>query len=291
VEELAEPGSVTPSERLSGLSDQYDVVLCDVWGVVHNGAIIYAEAAHALKRFRERGGCVILISNASRLGTMVNSQLGTLRLPTEAYDSVITSGDVTRDYVAARPNCAVFDVGPGDARPIFEGLGARFTSMKEADFAVTSGAFSDVNSSLDELQSVLLAMRSEDLLLLCANPDVVTELAGRRVHCSGALAERYAEFGGRIVYAGKPQAPIYDRALALAAELRGASVPRERVLVIGDSLRTDIAGATANGFASLFIWGGIHADELGASPGAGALARLFAQADLTPTAVAHRLVW
>ena len=161
MEELA-TGLVTPNARLSGLSVQYDVVLCDVWGVVHNGATIYAGAAHALVRFRERGGCVILISNASRLGTMINSQLEKLRLPRDAYDSLITSGDVTRDYIAARPNCAVFDVGPGDSRSIFEGLAVRFTSLNDAELAVTSGAFSDAKDSLDELQPVLSAMRSKD---------------------------------------------------------------------------------------------------------------------------------
>ena len=118
-------------------------------------------------------------------------------IPTEAYDSVVTSGDITRDYIAARPNCAIFDVGPGDARSIFEGLDMRFTSMKDADLAVTSGAFSDVNTSLAQMQSVLLEMRSKDLLLFVRNPDAVTELAGRRVQCSGAFAECYAELGGR----------------------------------------------------------------------------------------------
>jgi HAD superfamily hydrolase (TIGR01459 family) len=127
-------------------------------------------------------------------------------------------------------------------------------------------------------------------LLLCANPDVLTELGGRRVQCSGALAELYAELGGRVIYAGKPQTPIYERALAVAAQLRGAPVS-PRVLVIGDSLRTDIAGATACGFASLFVWGGIHAEELGAHPTPTMLSRLLTKAQLRPTAVTRRLVW
>jgi HAD superfamily hydrolase (TIGR01459 family) len=234
---------------------------------------------------------VILISNASRLSRTVNAQLDKLGFPREAYDSLITSGDVTRDYVAARPNCAVFDVGPGDANAIFEGLDVRFTSWDQADLVVTSGAFDDINDDLAQLQSVLCDMRSRDLLLLCANPDVVTELAGRRVQCSGAVADCYARLGGRVIYAGKPQAPIYDRALDVAAELRGESMRRDRVLVIGDSLSTDIAGANANGFDSLFLWGGIHAGELGSSPSSGALAELFARNALSLTAAAHRLVW
>lgn len=278
-------------ERLSSLSGQYDVLFCDVWGVIHNGATIYADAATALARFRASGGHVILISNASRLSRIVNAQLDTLGLAKEAYDSLITSGDVTRDYVAARPNCAVFDVGPGNAHAIFEGLDVQFTSWDQADLGVTSGAFGDINDGLAQVQSVLRDMRSRDLLLLCANPDVVTELAGRRVQCSGALAGCYARLGGRVIYAGKPQAPIYDRALNVAAELRGGSVRRDRVLVIGDSLSTDIFGAKANGFDSLFLWGGIHAEELGSNPSCSALNELFARNALSPTAAAHRLVW
>lgn len=290
MEKLPNPG-FGACEGLSSLSDQYDVLLCDVWGVIHNGATIYAEAATALTRFRKHGGHVILMSNASRLSGMVNAQLHKLGLPKEAYDSLITSGDVTRDYMAARPDCAVFDVGPGDARAIFEGLEVQFTSWNQADLVVTSGAFGDVNDGLAKVHSVLRDMRSRDLLLLCANPDVITELAGRRVQCSGALAVSYAQLGGRVTYAGKPQTPIYNRALNIAAELRGASVRRDRILVIGDSLSTDIAGAKANGFDSLFLWGGIHAEELGPNPSWGALNDLFARNIVTPTAAAHQLIW
>lgn len=278
-------------ERLSALASRYDLILCDIWGVVHNGAAIYAEAAGALSHFRDRGGSVILISNASRLRRMVSSQLGELGVPLAAYDAVITSGDVTREYIAARPRCAVFDVGPGDAGPILEGLNVRFATMNDADLVISSGAFDSANKKIEGLRPQLFDMRAKDLLLLCANPDVITELGGRRVQCSGALAELYAELGGRVIYAGKPKARIYERALSLAAELRGAPVPRERVLVIGDSLRTDIAGAVASGFASLFVWGGIHAGELGANPTPTVLARLFTKAQLLPTAVTSQLVW
>jgi HAD superfamily hydrolase (TIGR01459 family) len=280
-----------PVVRLSALSGRYQVLLCDVWGVLHNGAAIFPEAATALANFRERGGHVILLSNASRLGKVVNAQLAELGLTNKAYDSLITSGDITRDYVAAAPNCAIFDVGPGDAHSIFEGLDVRFTALEDAALAITSGAFSGHHDEVEQIQSLLCEMRSTDLLLLCANPDVITELAGCRVQCSGAVAERYAQLGGRVIYAGKPQKPIYGRALRLAAELRGELVRQDSVLVIGDSLRTDIAGATANGFDSLFLWGGIHAAELGLKPSRAELAKLFSRTAIYPTTVAHRLVW
>ena len=130
-------------------------------------------------------------------------------------------------------------------------------------------------------------MLGRQLLLLCGNPDVVTQLGERRVKCSGALAEVYAEMGGPVLYAGKPHAAIFERALALASELRAASVPRKRALVIGDSVRTDIAGAYQNGFDSLVVASGIHAQELGATehPTSDALGRLFSDIGFTPTAV------
>ena len=167
----------------------------------------------------------------------------------------------------------MFDVGPGDARPIVQDLKVRFTSLRETDLAITSGAFDD--NSLDDLHPVLEQMRTRNLPLLCANPDIVTEIGGRPVECSGAVGQRYADLGGDVIYAGKPQPSIYEQCLALAADLRGSSISRERVLVIGDSLRTDIAGAAANGFDSLFILGGIHARQLGHSPTQVSIAKLL----------------
>jgi HAD superfamily hydrolase (TIGR01459 family) len=135
-------------------------------------------------------------------------------------------------------------------------------------------------------------MLARRLLLVCANPDVVTELGGQRVKCSGALAELYAEIGGPVYYAGKPHRRIFEKALALAAQLRGA-VARERVLVIGDSIRTDIAGARANGFDSLFVASGIHAQVLGSasSYNPSALEQLLGESCVTPSATTWRLMW
>jgi len=280
-----------PNARLSALAGKYDLIFCDIWGVVHGGAEVFPEAAAALMQFRADGGSVILISNASRLGTSVVSHLEELKMPSTAYDALITSGDVTRDLIALRGSCAVLDIGPGDARPILEGLKVRFASIEEADLAIASGAFDAADHNPKDLIPLLIDMLARDLVLLCANPDVATELMGRRVQCSGTLGELYEDLGGKVIYAGKPEAPIYRRALAVALELRGVPVPHHRVLAIGDSLTTDIAGAAANGFASLFVWGGIHRRELGADPTPDALTRLFDQTTFVPTAVADRLFW
>jgi HAD superfamily hydrolase (TIGR01459 family) len=220
---------------------------------------------------------------------MIATHLDKLKFPLSAYDALVTSGDITRDYIARRPGCSVFDVGPGDARLILDGLPAGLASLHEADIALTSGAF--VDHSLDDLNTVLATMRAKDLPLLCANPDMVTELGGRRVECSGAVGKRYSELGGCVIYAGKPEAPIYEHCLAVAAKLCRKTVSRGRVLAIGDSLRTDIAGGAANGFDTLFIWGGIHAAEIGNSPTTISVGKLLDEFDLVPTALARRLVW
>jgi HAD superfamily hydrolase (TIGR01459 family) len=275
---------------LSTLAGEYDLILCDIWGVVHGGGAVFPEAAAALHRFRQQGGSVVLVSNASRLGISVRAQLEELNMPRTAYDALITSGDVTRDLVALRGRCAVFDIGPGNSRPILEGLDVRFTSLGDADVAITSGAFDHADGKPEDLMPLLNEMRLKRLVLLCANPDVVTELKGRSVRCAGALGKLYEELGGKAVYAGKPEAPIYRRALAVASELRGVRVADHRVLAIGDSLLTDIAGAAANGFASLFVWGGIHRNELRAAPTLDALTQLVGEATL-PTASTRQLVW
>ena len=282
-----------PLRRLSDFAHRYDVILSDVWGVVHDGVAVHPMARDALRQFRESGGSVILLSNASRLSSMVTPELERLGMRTTAYDALITSGDITRDFLSTRSGISAFDAGPGSACAICEGLDVQFTALQDADIAVSAGAFQDDSEAIAQLRPTLHAMLDRQLLLLCANPDVVTQLGERRVKCSGALAEAYADIGGPVLYCGKPHRPIFERAFALAAELRGPPLARERVLVIGDSLRTDIAGAAANGFDSLFVASGIHAQELGASqpPTPTALEQLFHEIGFTPSAVTWRLSW
>ena len=279
--------------HLSKLASSYDVILSDIWGVLHNGVTLYPDAVRALIEFRQRGGSVVLISNASRLSPMVASQLEQLGLPLTGYDRILTSGDVTRDFFASRLASAVFDVGPGDARPILKGMDIRFTGVETADFEVSSGAV-EGTAKLEDFRRPLSTMYERDLLLVCANPDIVTNIGEQRVYCSGAVAELYKELGGKVVYAGKPQAPIYERALLMVEEIRGDAAKRERVLVIGDSLRTDIVGAIENGFDSLFVTDGIHAKELDGSHQRStnqAVRQLLAKVGVTPTKITRRLVW
>jgi HAD superfamily hydrolase (TIGR01459 family) len=279
-------------DRFSSIAASYDVVLCDIWGVVHDGIAAHAQACDALVRYRAGGGTVVLITNAPRPSPWVIRQLGRLGVPPEAYDDVMTSGDLTREVVAGKSG-AVFHIGPQRDISIFAGLDVRLTSVDTADYVVCSGLFDDTSETPDDYHDLVATMRGRDLFMVCANPDLVVERGDERVYCAGAIADLYGEAGGEVLYTGKPHRPIYDAALAKAVLARGEAVSSGRTLAIGDSLRTDMTGAQALGIDGLFVSGGIHAQELGQgrSPASDALGAMFAVAGVTPQSVTARLAW
>jgi HAD superfamily hydrolase (TIGR01459 family) len=281
------------TEHFSALAADYDAVLCDVWGVVHNGVAAFPEACDALARFRGDGGTVVLITNAPRPGSVVMRLLDKLAVPRNAYDDIVSSGDVTRAVIAARPEKRVFHIGPARDLPIFDGLNLQFVALEAAEYVVCTGLADDETETPESYCEILGKLRARELAMLCANPDVVVERGEKLVYCAGALADLYGEFGGEVIYAGKPHRPIYAQAIERVAVLRGRSPPHSRVLAIGDSVRTDLKGATAFGVDCLFVTAGIHAEELGGrhNPSPAALARIFANAGLAPKAVTPRLKW
>jgi len=280
-------------DHFSTLAVAYDIVLSDVWGVVHNGIAAYPEAGQALTRFRGRGGTVVLVSNSPRPGKPVVRQLDGFGVMRSAYDGVVTSGDVTRSVLAERHGAHVFHIGPERDLPIFDGLDLLFTSLEAADCVVCSGLFDDETETAEDYRELIGRMRERKLTMVCANPDVVVERGDRLVYCAGAIADLYAAAGGEVIYTGKPYRPIYDLALGEAAALRGAPVDPARVLAIGDSVRTDFKGALGLGIDCLFVTAGIHAEELGArdAPDMAALRAIFAEAGAWPKAVTRRLAW
>jgi len=281
-------------ERFEPLARDYDVLFCDVWGVVHNGMAAFPAACEALTRFRAGGGTAILITNAPRPGAAVARILDRLGVPREAYDAITSSGDVTRGIVEKRRGERVFHLGPERDKPIFAGLDISFAPLEGADYVVCSGLFDDTIETPETYRGMLAAMRARSLFMVCANPDIVVERGDALVYCAGALADAYAALGGEVLYCGKPHAPIYETALATASALRGGRTPPlARVLAIGDSVRTDLTGAKAFGVDSVFVVSGIHAEELGdrKAPDLGALNPLFAAAGVTPRAVMRGLKW
>jgi HAD superfamily hydrolase (TIGR01459 family) len=249
------------AERLRDLVGGVDVLLSDIWGVVHNGLIAFPEAREALRNFRAQGGTVILITNAPRPADSVQRQLRKLDVADETYDAIVSSGDLTRNFVAGHPGQKMFWIGPERDSSIYRGLDVGLVPLEQADYIVCTGLFDDETESAENYRAMMLKARERQLTLVCANPDIVVERGDRLIYCAGAIAELYLELGGEVIFYGKPHRPIYQRAMALAAERRGQAVPLSRVLAIGDSVRTDLTGAHGFGVDCLFVTRGIHAGE------------------------------
>lgn len=279
---------------LSRIADRYDAVLCDVWGVVHNGLAAFPGAVDALVRMRARGARVVLITNAPRPAPAIARQIDGLGVPREAYDAIVSSGDLTRAALEARPGVKVFHLGPPRDIATFAGLDVVQVGQDEAEIAVCTGLFDDETETPADYAGRLKTLKARAVPMLCANPDIVVARGNTLIYCAGAIAHAYEEMGGEVVYFGKPYPAIYDAALALAAAAGAGIVPRARVLAIGDALHTDMAGAAGYGIDGLFIASGIHAEELsaldGAEPDGAALARLFA-GHAHPLGVMARLAW
>ena len=249
------------AERLSDLVDGVEVILSDIWGVVHNGLESFPEACEALHTYRQRGGTVILITNAPRPADSVQRQLRKLGVADETYDAIVSSGDLTRNFVADHPGKKIFWIGPERDSSIHRGLDAVMAPLEQADYIICTGLFDDETESAEDYRAMMLQAREHKLPLICANPDIVVERGDRLIYCAGAIAELYRELGGEAIFYGKPHRPIYERAMALATERRGRPTSLDRVLAIGDSVRTDLTGALGFGIDCLFLSRGIHSEE------------------------------
>lgn len=288
--------STTPSafdNHFSTVAPNYDVLLSDVWGVVHNGVAANAGACDALRQFRARGGTVVLITNAPRPGDFVQRFIDGLKVPRDGYDAIVSSGDVTRALIQERSGQRIAHIGPPRDLPMFEGLGVSLAPIENADYVVCSGLTDDTTEGPDDYDDVIATMLARKLPMICANPDIVVERGHELVYCAGAIADRYAARGGEVIYAGKPYRPIYDQAMAAAHQARGRDTAHSRVLAIGDSVRTDLKGAAAFGIDCLFVTAGIHAEELGGrhNPDAAAIAAMFKDAQVAPRLVMRQLAW
>jgi HAD superfamily hydrolase (TIGR01459 family) len=249
------------AEKLRDVVDGVEVVLSDIWGVVHNGLESFPEACAALHTYRQQGGVVILITNAPRPAESVQRQLRKLGVADETYDAIVSSGDLTRHFVADHPGKKLYWVGPERDSSIHRGLDPVMSELDAADYIICTGLFDDETESAEDYRPMLTKALARQVPLICANPDIVVERGDRLIYCAGAIAELYRELGGEVVFYGKPHRPIYERAMALAAERRGHPAELRQVLAIGDSVRTDLAGAHGFGIDCLFVTRGIHSED------------------------------
>lgn len=255
---MTAPRSIT---GLSEIADGYDVLLCDVWGVIHNGREAFPAACEALLRFGATRGPVILISNAPKPSRHVHEQLATLGVPKAAWSAFVSSGDATRALLAERAPGPAWKIGPDRDWPLYEGLDLAFAGPEDAAFISCTGPVDDERETPEDYRDRLALCARRGLEMICANPDKVVQRGDRLVYCAGALADLYATLGGPVLMAGKPYRPIYDLAVAEAETMLGRPVDRRRILCIGDGVPTDVRGAMDQGLDCLFIAGGIHGEE------------------------------
>lgn len=278
---------------LNEIADRYDLVFSDVWGVLHNGMKAHPAACEALVAIRRRGVPVILLTNAPRQAPVVTGQLDRLGVPRAAYDAIVTSGDITRDFMRTRPGEPVHHIGPRRDLVIFEGIDTRLVGIEEAAYVVCSGLVDDRVETPDDYQERLERIRARNLFFVCGNPDKVVEVGHDLIFCAGAIGDRYQAMGGEVLYAGKPFEPAYAACHAAARRILGRETPANRVLAIGDAMRTDVAGAVRMGFDCLFLAEGIHAEGVLAPEGIRpeGLAALIAETGQHPRWVMRKLSW
>lgn len=288
---MTDPSAIPIITSIAPLAETRTAWLVDIWGVMHNGAAPYLAAAEACAEFRKRGGTVLLLSNAPRPAASVIEQLDRIGVPGNAYDCVLTSGDASRDMIrrAAAGGRSIGHIGPERDLGLFEGVGAP-VPLQQAQTVVCSGLFDDERETPETYIEILALLKKRGADMICANPDLTVERAGRIVYCAGALAQAYEQMGGTVAYAGKPHLPVYALAFEEIEKLRGAPVERSRVLAIGDGVGTDIAGAAAAQIDAVYVASGVHAGPGGRIDEA-TLNEIFAAVAFKPIAAMNGLAW
>lgn len=253
---------------LSGLSKvaaDYDAILCDVWGVIHNGREAFAEACVALKKFRETRGPVVLITNAPVPKDRVTRLFPKFGVPMDCFDDVIASGDATRNELKRVAPGPVYRIGLDEDFGVYQGLPLEFSDDPEVAKVICCTSLRDYpNGTPEPYRAELKRLASHRLPMICANPDVVFRQGDKLIWSAGALAKIYVEEGGTVISPGKPDEPIYRLAFERVAEIAGSAVSPARVLAIGDGPATDVLGANRQGIDALFIGGGIHGQSMAA---------------------------
>jgi HAD superfamily hydrolase (TIGR01459 family) len=293
-------GAAAPTPILTGLAavaDRYDGFILDLWGVLHDGVRPYPAAADTLRHLKRQGKHAIILSNGPRRAVALVRRTGEIGITADLYDELHSSGEETWRLLRERPDPAiaalgrrVFPIAPERDRDLLDGLDLEIVERPAAaDFLLVTG-LADAAETVADYEQALSAGARHGRPMLCANPDLEVVRAGVREFCAGALAARYEALGGSVVYVGKPHPGVYRTCLA-----HFGAISQSRILAVGDSLRTDVAGAVGVGIDSLLVLGGIHAEELagtgGSQPDPAKLAAACAKAGQWPTYAVHAFTW
>jgi HAD superfamily hydrolase (TIGR01459 family) len=279
-------------DGIQALASDYDGLILDLWGVVHDGVNPYPGARDFLVALRAAGKRIVLLSNAPRREAPVRRQLARMGIGDELYDGVMTSGEASHLLLRDRPDAwsralgrRVFHLGPERDRNVVAGLDLDVLDTPEGASCVLNTGPDDHANPTDPaaFDHLLQACIERALPMICANPDLEVIRGGVRVVCAGTLAQRYTDMGGDVRNLGKPDPLIYAPVLDMLG------VDKPRVLAVGDALRTDIAGAHATGVDACWVLGGLHGAHLGEN--VGAIAAEAVAAGLAPLAAVRSFVW
>ncbi|MBI1391653.1 MAG: TIGR01459 family HAD-type hydrolase [Alphaproteobacteria bacterium] len=295
-------------ENLSAVADRYDALLCDAWGVIHDGRNVFPDVAEALRRFRHDRGPVIILTNAPKPAHIIGPQLDGLGLARDCYDAIVTSGEATRAEIENRRGMSAFRIGWDSDLILYEGLDVRFAELDKAEFIVCTGLSDVFGFDPVAYRSLLAKAAVAGKEMICANPDLVVRWKGDLIYCAGAVAREYEALGGPVIYAGKPYPAVYDLSFRLieraicepdgpvgdpvgdeGSDSGGPAVSAKRVLAIGDGAGTDILGANRYGVDAIYVTGdgGVHQG----GDDAGAIDAALAEAGATAMAAMRRLKW
>jgi len=282
---------------LAELDRRHDAVFCDLWGCLHNGKVAFPQAVSALQGFRQRGGVVVLLTNAPRPKSSVAAQLDRMGVPRDAWDELVTSGDAAQyAMLTGAVGRKVFFIGADKDEPFFTDFAEDLAEvarreapiqrvpLDQAEGVICTGLTHDLTETPQDYRAVLLQAANLGLPFLCANPDIIVDYGHQRLYCAGALALAYEKLGGQTLYFGKPHPPIYDLARRRLSRLLPGRDPA--ILCIGDGPNTDIQGGQSEDLDTLFVTGGIVASEFGPdadNPDAALLEAWLQTQSLSPT--------
>ena len=247
-------------KNFQDIEDSYDALICDVWGVIHNGRELFEGVNDCLVKFRSKQKPVVLLSNAPRPSKYIERMLNQLGLDRKSFNEIVTSGDMTMSVLnESHYGSKCYHIGPDRDLNIFDGVNVSRVSFDEADFLFVTGLFDDETEDENSYSSILDEAKKRNLKLICANPDIVVQRGEKLIPCAGAIAKKYEEIGGKAINIGKPFSPIFDKAVNLIKGINENQNPR--IIVIGDGLETDIKGANILKMDSLLVLGGLFASE------------------------------
>ncbi len=242
------------------IEDNYDALICDVWGVIHNGRELFEGINDCLVNFRSKQKPVVLLSNAPRPSKYIERMLNQLGLDRKSFNEIVTSGDLTMSALnESHYGSKCYHIGPDRDLNIFDGVNVSRVSFEEADFLFVTGLFDDETEDENSYSSILDEAKKRNLKLICANPDILVQRGEKLIPCAGAISKKYEEIGGKVINIGKPFPPIFDKAVNLIKGINEDQNPR--TIVIGDGLETDIKGANILKMDSLLVLGGLFASE------------------------------